>query len=231
MMTLLVVCLSGEAWEDFFFFFVFFFFFPLVASSRIFFKSFLSFKIFSAGLSESSDSEVDELEDESLLDEELLSFFFFFLDLGFDFFSCVLITFFLSSSRVLKSPTARCFSFLTFPLCSPEDFERLLFLFSLPLLSNASFSSLFLSNSLFLSISLFSSSSRLFSSSSFSLFRRFSSSARFLFSRSSLSRSSILFFSLLLSSSILLISSNFLLISLPLSIVSLSSFSFIILFF
>merc|ERR1719233_853455 len=158
MITLLVPPLSGVTREDFFFFFVFFFFFPLVASSRIFFNSFLSFNIFSAGLSESSDSlsELGELEEESLLEEELLSFFFFFFDL--DFFSCFLLTFFLSSNLVLKSPTASCLSFLTLILGSPVDPERLLFLLSLSLLSSICFfSSLFLSCSLCLSISLLSS--------------------------------------------------------------------------
>merc|ERR1719318_2107954 len=170
-----------------------------------------------AGLSESSDSlpELEELEEESLLEDELLSFFFFF---DLDFFSCFLITFFLSSIRALKSFVASCFStFFTLRLPSPGDLDLLLFLLSLSLLSSNNLSfSLFLSNSLFLSISLLSSSSFRFSSSNFSRLRRLSSSAlflflssssTFLFSLSSLSRSSTFFFSLLFSSSYLLLSS------------------------
>merc|ERR1719470_503265 len=119
-----------------------------------------------AGLSESSDSlpELEELDEESLLEDELLSFFFF-------------------SIRALKSFVASCFStFFTLRLPSPGDLDLLLFLLSLSLLSSNNLSfSLFLSNSLFLSISLLSSSSFRFSSSNFSRLRRLSSSALFLF--------------------------------------------------
>merc|ERR1719470_825703 len=84
-----------------------------------------------AGLSESSDSlpELEELDEESLLEDELLSFFFFF---DLDFFSCFLITFFLSSIRALKSFVASCFStFFTLILPSPGDLDLLLFQLSL----------------------------------------------------------------------------------------------------